>query len=119
MCVRDLLVGLVAFACVLSAIASPPLQEPRPWMSLWIALPNYALTISPAVAEKGDRPQVYSQTGTYLWTGGRYEALAVTFARDPAFAQKYALEALRKSATPPKELEVGKKKAYLWELKPD
>ena len=77
---------------------------------------TYDTKIQKPEVGKGDPPDTYSQVCTYTWTGGRIETLTVTLARDPAFKEKYSAEAMKKEKAPPKEVKVGKKKAYLWEL---
>lgn len=79
----------------------------------------YQRTVNKPEVGKGDKPDTYKQRVTYEWSGGRFEVLNVTVARDPAFKDKYSAEAIKKEKTPPTEVEVGKKKAYLWELAKD
>ena len=75
----------------------------------------YTRLVSKPEVGKGEKPDAYKQTASYSWNGGRYETLTVTIARDPAFKEKYSAEAMKKGKTPPTEVEVGKKRAYLWE----
>jgi hypothetical protein len=93
-------------------------QKPA-WADLFVDLGMYNLTFGKPVVGKGDKPEVYQQKGTYTWTGGRYEVIHVTLARDPAFKEKYSAEALKKEANPPKELEINKKKAWQWTFSQD
>ena len=82
---------------------------------LWPALAGYSRIKAP-VASQGNKPNTYYQKGTYDWSGGRFEQIEITLARDPAFEDKYSAKALLKEKNPPKELQVNEKKAWLWEF---
>ena len=102
-------------AVALPAVAADP--KAKDYGTLFPAIGGtYDTKIQKPEVGKGDPPDTYSQTCTYTWTGGRIESITVTFARDPAFKEKYSAEAIKKEKTPPKEVKVGKKKVYLWEL---
>jgi hypothetical protein len=107
-------VGLVLSA---GASAGRPQEKNGPaWPGVFIKLGGYVATYQRPVVGKGEKPKAYQQKAIYHWTGGRFEVLEITLARDPAFKRKYAAAALRKEKAPPKELEINKKKAWLWEL---
>lgn len=99
----------------LLAVAADP--KPTDYADLFPDLGGmYQTTVNKPEVGKGEKPDTYKQRVTYEWTGGRIEVLNVTVARDPAFKEKYSAEAIKKEKVAPKEVEVGKKKAYLWEL---
>jgi hypothetical protein len=85
------------------------------WPELFPALGNFDRKVAPPVVAKGEKPEVYSQATRYEWMGGRFEILTVTVARDPAFKEKYAADAMKKAKPAPETLEVNKKPAYLWD----
>jgi len=118
--------SLIAFGCALLLAVEPPgmaVQEPpKPpagWPDLFVNLGMYDLKIDAPVLGKGDPPEAYSQKATYLWTGGRYEAIVVTLARDPAFKDRFSAEAMKKEKTPPVAVQVAGKPAWKWEFKDD
>ncbi len=78
----------------------------------------YTTKVQKAEVGKGEKPESYSQSCTYTATDPNLpaETLTVTLARDPAFKEKYAADALKREKTPPKELKVAKHQAYLWDL---
>jgi hypothetical protein len=84
------------------------------WPDVFISLGMYGVAYEKPVVGKGDKPESYRQKAIYSWTGGRFEILEVTLARDPAFKDRYSPEALKKEKDPPKELQINKKKAWLW-----
>jgi hypothetical protein len=84
------------------------------WADVFVSLGMYAVTYEKPLVGKGEKPQAYQQKAVYTWTGGRFEIIHVTLARDPAFKEKYSAEALKKDKNPPKELEINKKKAWDW-----
>jgi hypothetical protein len=98
-----------------------PTREKNPpgWEGSFIKLGGYALTLEKPIVGEGEKPPTYRQKGIYLWTGGRAEVLEVTLARDPAFKDRYSADALKKEDPQPKELEINKKKAWLWEFARD
>ena len=86
------------------------------WADVFANLGMYAVTYEKPLVGKGEKPETYQQKATYNWTGGRFEIIHVTLARDPAFKDKYSTEALKKGKNPPKELEINKKKAWEWKF---
>ena len=87
------------------------------WPDLFPALGNFERKVAePVVArgESGKRPATYSQSATYEWLGNRFEVITITLARDPAFREKYAADAMNKADPAPEALEVNKKRAYLF-----
>jgi len=86
------------------------------YRDVFFSLDGYLLTYSKPEKDKGEKPQKYSQTGSYVWTGGRVESIAVTLARDPAFKDKYSAETLKKDADTPKEVKIKGKRALLWTI---
>jgi hypothetical protein len=97
-------------------------QEPAPsryqpgWPEVFTGLDGYVVTYQKPVVGKGEKPDTFQQTAIYLWSGGRDEVLEITLARDPAFRLKYSAEALKNEKSPPKELEVNKRKAWQWDF---
>ena len=85
------------------------------WADLFPALGNFDRKVAAPVVAKGEKPEVYSQAVRYEWMGGRFEILTITIARDPAFKEKYAADALKKAKPAPEAIEVNKKRAYLWD----
>jgi len=102
-----------------SAQPPAPAADRPGWSDVFVNLGMYSVTYEKPVVGKGEKPDTYSQKAIYSWTGGRYEVLEITLARDPAFKDKYSAEALKKEKNPPKELEVNKKKAWQWEFTGD
>jgi hypothetical protein len=96
-------------------------DEPGGWPDLFPTLGNFDRKVKAPVIAKGDKPEAYSQSTKYEWLGGRFEILTITIARDPAFKEKYAADAVKKTKPAPTSVEVNKKRAYLWEslAKPD
>jgi hypothetical protein len=86
------------------------------WDGVFVNLGMYAVTYEKPLVGKGEKPQAYQQKAVYNWTGGRFEIIHVTLARDPAFKEKYSAEAVKKDKNPPKELEINKKKAWEWKF---
>jgi len=86
------------------------------WADVFVSLGMYSVTYEKPMVGKGEKPQAYQQKAAYSWTGGRFEIIHVTLARDPAFKDKYSTEALKKGKNPPKELEINKKKAWEWKF---
>lgn len=106
----------------LAALLLAPAADPKAtdYVALFPDLGGmYTRLVLKSEVGKAEKPDTYKQTATYSWNGGRYETLTVTIARDPAFKDKYSAEAMKKEKTPPTEVELGKKKAYLWELAKD
>lgn len=104
-------------------LASVTAEQPRAalpgWYGVFPHLSGYALTFQAPVVADGEKPTAYRQTARYEWTGGAARIVGVTLARDPAFKQKYAAEALRKQTPAPKEIQVGKRTGWLWHLAKD
>ncbi len=89
---------------------------PGGWDELFPSLPNFGRKVEVPKVEKGEKPTAYSQSANYDWMGGRFEAFTITLARDPQFKTQYAADAMKKEKV--ETLEVNKKTAYLWDLKP-
>jgi len=86
------------------------------WADVFVSLGMYSVTYEKPMVGKGEKPQAYQQKAAYSWTGGRFEIIHVTLARDPAFKEKYSAEALKKDKNAPTELDINKKKAWAWEF---
>lgn len=89
------------------------------WPDVFISassLGMYHVVFDQPVMEKGDMPKVYRQKANYHWSGGRFEIVQVTLARDPAFKDQFSPEVLRKEKNPPRELEINKKLAWHWKF---
>lgn len=99
----------------LSLLVVVAADNPGGWPDLFPALGNFGRTVAAPVVAKGDKPEAYSQAATYEWMGGRFEILTITIARDPAFKEKYAADAVKKAKPAPEAVEVNKKRAYLWD----
>ncbi len=93
------------------------------WFGVYPELAGYSRAFAKPVLTPEKKPEAYRQTAQYEWTGGAIKTLEVTLARDPAFKQKHSAESLRKEKMPPKEVKVGKRTGWLWQLeggaKPD
>ncbi len=110
---RTLRMAIMAFGSLVMFGETSNAAEPRAgWADVFVNLGMYQLTFTEPVVNK--EKTAYRQTAKYEWTGGREEVLEVTVARDPAFKEKHAAETLKKDKTPPQEVEVGNKKAWLW-----
>ena len=115
------LLSLLAIAfLVLAKLGSgeePGQENNQPaWPGVFIQLGvMYQETYEKPVVGKGEKPETYRQKAIYMWTGGRFEILEITLARDPAFKERYAADVLKKEKNAPREREVNKKKAWLWE----
>lgn len=103
-------------ASVVLLCTSLAADNPGGWDALFPSLDNYSLKVEAPKVEKGEKPTAYSQSANYDWMGGRFEAFTITLARDPKFKDKYAADAMKKEKV--EALEVNKKPAYLWDLKP-
>jgi len=102
------------------AVAGPARGKAHPaWPGVFIELGNYIARYESPVVEKGEKPTKYQQRARYDWSGGRFEVIEITLARDPAFKDRYSAEVMKKEKTPPKEVEINKKKAWLWEFQPE
>jgi hypothetical protein len=92
-------------------------SRPGPaWPDVFVNLGMYHVIYEKPVVGKGDKREVYRQKAIYSWTGGRYEIIHVTLARDPAFKEQFSAAALKKDKNPPTELEINKKKAWQWKM---
>jgi hypothetical protein len=111
---------LSALALLLGFALATPAADPKgkDYGTLFPAIPGlYKTKIDKPEVGKGDPPEVYSQLCTYTCNEPNVtETLTVTIARDPAFKEKYSADALKKEKAPPKEVKVGKKNGYLWDL---
>jgi hypothetical protein len=90
-------------------------DTPGGWPELFPTLGNFDRKVAPPVVAKGEKPASYSQSARFEWMGGRFEILTITVARDPAFKEKYAADAVKKGKPAPEAIEVNKKRAYLWD----
>jgi hypothetical protein len=98
---------------LLGLVLAAPGDNPG-WPDLFPSLGNFGRKITaPVVAQ--EKPNVYSQMATYDWLGGRFEVITITIARDPAFKDRYADEAMKKADPAPVALQVNGKRAYLWD----
>jgi hypothetical protein len=103
-------------------VESKPLAKAKPlpasavgWFGIFPYHLMYGCRYEVPVIDKKRPPRVYRQTALYEWTGGRSEAYRVTLARDPAFKEKHAPDALRKLPKPPEEVKVkGDVIGWLW-----
>ena len=83
--------------------------EPKPaWPGAFPELSGYGRTFKAPEVNK-DRT-VYSQAAEYSWMGGDFRTGTATLARDPAFKQAHAEEALKKLGATP--VKVGKRDAW-------
>jgi hypothetical protein len=90
--------------------------EPVPgWDKVFIEVNHYSRTLQKPI--KGDSAEVYQQTARYDWSGGRFEQIDITLARNPEFKKKYSAEAMKAEKDPPKETEINNRKAWIWERK--
>jgi hypothetical protein len=97
--------------------ADAPKPEPLAgWASVFPELAGYCRSFLAPIVSAEKPPFAYRQTARYEWLGGAAKHLEVTLARDPAFKQKYATETLRKDAMRPKEIKVGTRTGWLWNL---
>ena len=89
-------------------------RPPPGWPNLLHPRVGYDLRYAKPIVGAGEKPDVYQQKATYEWTGGRLDRLEVTLVRDPALMAKYSADNLKKEAKPPKEVEIHKRRAWLW-----
>jgi hypothetical protein len=91
-------------------------DEPAPGLDkVFIEVNHYNRTLQKPI--RGDSAEVYQQTARYDWSGGRFEQIDITLARNPEFKKKYSADAMKAEKDPPKETEINKKKAWIWERK--
>lgn len=112
----DCLILTLIVCGIMSASANPaePQGEPKSgWGDVFPEMAGYQRTFTKPVVEAGKK-DVYRQTVKYEWTGGAIKLLEVTLARDPAFEKKYAADTLKKEPPPPREVMVGKMRAWMW-----
>jgi hypothetical protein len=112
------LVSVLLTAAALAGAQVPGVGKPA-WPDVFVSPGMYSERYEKPVVGKGDKPDTYQQKAIYNWSGGRFEILEITLARDPAFKDKYSAEALRKEKNPPKELEISNKKAWQWDFPRD
>ena len=86
------------------------------WLGVFPELNGYQRTFAAPVMDSAKNRPCYKQLAKYEWTGGAFKILKVTVARDPAFKQNYAEETLRKGTPPPKEVALGQRTGWLWDL---
>lgn len=107
------------FAALVLGLTSTASDMPGGWPELFPSLPNFDRKMNaptPVPKPKKDKePERYAQSARYEWLGGRFEVLTITLARDPDFKERYAAETVRKLKPAAKELEINKKRAYLWD----
>ena len=89
------------------------------WPDVFIQMGMYAVKYDKPIVGKGDNPVVYQQTVHYIWSGGRFETISVTLARDPSFQEKLSPDAMKAEKTPAREVEINKRKAWHWKLDPN
>jgi hypothetical protein len=109
--------GLLAFG---DAAARQKPGKPAPlagWPGVFPELPGYQRAFTAPVVGSGKQPKKYSQLVKYEWTGGAARRLEVTLARDPTFKERYAEAALEKDAGKPRQVKVGGRTAWLWDLR--
>jgi hypothetical protein len=110
--------GFASVALTTAALAAAGAQlsgriQPG-WPGVFVSPGMYSVRYEkPIVGKEG---KTYQQKAIYDWSGGRFEILEITLARDPAFKDKYAAHVLRKEKNPPKELQINDKKAWQWEF---
>jgi len=108
-------VGALSQASALNG-KPPPMNNEPGWPGVFFQMDGYIATYEKPIVGRGEKPQIYQQKVSYLWSGGRYEVVEMTLARDPEFKEKYSSQVLTKEKNPPKELEVKQKKAWQWEF---
>jgi hypothetical protein len=59
------------------------------WPDVFVSPGMYSVRYEKPVVGKGDKPETYQQKAIYDWSGGRFEILEITPARDPAFKEKW------------------------------
>jgi hypothetical protein len=100
-----------------ASAGGPPKSGQQPgWPGVFIRLNGYVVTYERPIIGKRDKPPSYCQKATYVWSGGRYELLEITLARDPALEGKYSAETLKQGKNPPTEREIDGAKAWLWQF---
>jgi hypothetical protein len=106
-------------AVLLLAVTARAEEKPKPlpgWYNVVPHLFNYDVRFQAPEVGEGEKPTVYRQTARFDWMGNDFRSFTVTLARDPAFKEKYAAEALKKDKPAPEETKVGKNAAWLWDL---
>jgi hypothetical protein len=96
--------------------------KPKPlggWPGVFPKLLGYSRTFTAPAVEDGKKPKKYSQRVKYEWTGGAARLLEVTLARDPAFKDRHAEATLAKDPGEPRQVKVGKRTGWLWDLNPE
>jgi hypothetical protein len=97
-----------------AAGAADPKPEPLAgWLIDLPELGTYQLTPLTPQINKDKKDVIYSQAFRYVWTGGDFRQLTVTFARDPEFKTKYAPDAVKKAYPDAKEVKIGKKTGWI------
>jgi hypothetical protein len=97
-----------------AAGAADPKPEPLAgWLIDLPELGTYQLTPLAQEINKDKKDEIYRQAFRYVWTGGDFRQLTVTFARDPEFKTKYAPEAVKKSYPDAKEVKIGKRTGWI------
>jgi hypothetical protein len=101
---------VLGFSCCIAAD-----DTPGGWPELFPQLRNFSRKVDAPTVEKGDKPAIYRQTTTYEWQGGRFEVITITLSRNPKHKESYAADAVKNWKPAAKELEINKKRAYLWD----
>jgi hypothetical protein len=118
---KSLALGLIVCGALLcGAGARQKKGKPEPlggWPGVFPKLLGYQRTFTAPAVEGGKEPKKYSQLVRYEWTGGAARRLEVTLARDPAFKDRHAEARLAKDPGKPRQVKVGKRTGWLWDLK--
>src|SRR4051794_21974458 len=119
---KSLVLGLVVCASLTSGGAGARQKPGKPepltgWPEVFPKLLGYQKTYTAPVVEGGKESKKYRQRARYEWTGGAARRVEVTLARDPAFKDRYAAAALAKDPGKPRQVKVGDRTGWLWDLK--
>src|ERR1700676_3861721 len=100
--------ALIAVLLGASFVATTPAQEEKApklagWIGVFPLVGNYDRKFEKPKVDK----QVYSQTVSYTWMGGRAETVNVTLLRDAELAKRYTKDGVKKLPALPKEVKVG------------
>jgi len=107
---------MVTVCGMLWAMGDSRADDKHGWKDVFPKMTGWTQKVGTPVVGKGKEPKDYHQTVKYEWTGGAFKILAITLARDPAFKDKYDPKKLKKADNAPKEVKVGKRTAWLWDL---
>jgi len=112
------LASIAAAAILVVSMAAPASADDKaePGLDkLFIELKNYSRTVQEP--QKDSTSGIYQQTAVFDWSGGRFEKIEITLARNPKFKEQFSTDTVKGQKNPPKEVEVNKKKGWLWENK--